>query len=397
MVGSSIRMAFGVLINPIEVNFNWDQTTITLAYAISNVVTALFSPVAAWLSNRIGARKSMMAGTGILFTGMISMGYITNPLELYIYVGGLLGIAQAIILVPLIPSAMVWFRRHLGLGIGIIMGSWGLGPALATPLIGFLIGAFEWKSAFVMLAFGATLIMIILIALFRNRPADMGLEPYGTLPTDVDIYKIKPNLELVTAFNGYMRKTSAYWNMSSIHFLGCVGHSVILVYIIPLAIQKNMSVLEASSLITLMSGVSVISRLVTPILCEKYGTKYVMGGFYFLQGVPVIMLFGASDPLMFYGFALFFGVGLGGESAGFPILLRQYYGFAPSAAPHGMQMLWAGLGMALGGLIGGIVYDIYGNYNIAFLVSIFASFAGMASIYFLESTSKLLIPKWENG
>ena len=129
MVGSSIRMAFGVLINPIEINFNWDQGTITLAYAISNVVTALFSPVAAWLSNRIGARKSMMVGTIILFIGILAIGYIRSPLEFYVYVGGLMGIAQAIILIPLIPSAMVWFRRHLGLGIGMIMGSWGLGPA----------------------------------------------------------------------------------------------------------------------------------------------------------------------------------------------------------------------------------------------------------------------------
>ena len=397
MVGSSIRMAFGVLINPIEINFNWDQGTITLAYAISNVVTALFSPAAAWLSNRIGARKSMMVGTIILFIGILAIGYIRSPLEFYVYVGGLMGIAQAIILIPLIPSAMVWFRRHLGLGIGMIMGSWGLGPALATPLIGFLVGAFEWKSAFAILAFGTASIMVILIALFRNRPSDMGIEAYGTLPSDKNIDKTKPDSELLTKFNGYMRKTSAYWNMSSIHFLGCVGHSVILVYIIPLAIQNNMSVLQASSLITLMSGTSVISRLVTPMLCEKYGTKFVMGWFYFLQGIPVIMLFGASDPMMFYGFALFFGVGLGGESAGFPILMRQYYGFAPSAAPHGTQMLWAGLGMALGGWVGGIVYDIYGNYNIAFVISILASFAGMVSVFFLESTSKLLIPKWEDS
>ena len=94
---------------------------------------------------------------------------------------------------------------------------------------------------------------------------------------------------------------------------------------------------------------------------------------------------------------MFFGIGLGGESAGFPILMRQYYGFAPSAAPHGTQMLWAGLGMALGGWVGGIVYDIYGNYNIAFVISILASFAGMVSVFFLESTSKLLIPKWEDS
>ena len=60
-------------------------------------------------------------------------------------------------------------------------------------------------------------------------------------------------------------------------------------------------------------------------------------------------------------------------------------------------MLWAGLGMALGGWVGGIFYDIYGNYNIAFIISILASFAGMASIFFLESTNKLLIPKWEDS
>ena len=85
MVGSSIRMAFGVLINPIEINFNWDQGTITLAYAISNVVTALFSPVAAWLSNRIGARKSMMVGTIILFIGILSSPLYSLLLRSYLH------------------------------------------------------------------------------------------------------------------------------------------------------------------------------------------------------------------------------------------------------------------------------------------------------------------------
>ena len=64
---------------------------------------------------------------------------------------------------------------------------------------------------------------------------------------------------------------------------------------------------------------------------------------------------------------------------------------------HGFQMLGAGIGMALGGWIGGPVFDIFGSYNAAFAVSILASFAGAVSIILLESPSKLLIPDWQKS
>ena len=395
MVGSSIRMAFGVFIEPLSEQFGWGQGAITLAYALSSVVTALASPLAGTLGDRCGAKIAMCVGCAMFIVGMLLIGLVTEVWQFYLTFGVLMGAAQAVFLVPLIPSAMTWFRRHLGLGMGVLMAAWGLGPALAAPLIGYMIGEFGWRDTFWLTAAGSSVIMVALIMLYSNRPADRGLEPYGAHPGDPDISAKPPPAARVKLFAGFMRRTMAYWNLSSIHFLGCVGHAVILVYIVPIAVNEGVSLVVAASLITVMSGVSIITRLATPVLSDHFGPKTVMFIAYALQGVPVLMLFWSGGVWWFVLFAAVFGIGYGGEAGGFPILNRRYYGHAPVGSAHGFQMLGAGLGMALGGWIGGVVFDLTGGYEWALAISIAASLAGAVSILLLERTDRRLIPDWE--
>ena len=395
MVGSSVRMAFGVFIDPLSTEFGWSQGAITMAYALSSVVTALASPMAGSLGDRLGARKAMMIGCTLFIIGIMLTGVINQVWQLYVTFGLMLGVAQAIFLVPLIPSAMTWFRRHLGLGMGILMAAWGLGPALVTPLLGYMIEQFGWKDTFWMTAVVSAVIMAGLIAVYKNKPADHGVDPYGFVPGDPDIGSKRPPVERVKQFTGYMRRTAAYWNLSSIHFLGCVGHAIILIYIIPIAVNEGLSLVVAASLVTAMSAVSIITRLATPVMCDKYGPKTVMAVAYLIQGLTVVMLFWTHDVWLFFVFAAAFGIGYGGEAGGFPILNRRYYGFAPVGSVHGFQMLGAGLGMALGGWIGGVIFDMMGNYDLALIISVVASVAGAVSIVLLEPTNRLLIPDWE--
>ena len=200
MVGTSIRMAFGVFIEPLEQTFQWSQGSITLAYAISSVVTALASPFAGWFGDRFGARKAMTVGTAMFLLGMLLTGFISTIWELYLYFGVLLGVAQAIFLVPLIPSAMYWFRRHLGIGMGLIMASWGLGPALAAVVVSLLLEGMGWQNGFIALGIGSAAIMFVLIGLFRDTPADKGIQPYGHRPGDAEVKKRKSDPERTKAF-----------------------------------------------------------------------------------------------------------------------------------------------------------------------------------------------------
>ena len=193
-----------------------------------------------------------------------------------------------------------------------------------------------------------------------------------------------------------MRRTKAFWNLSSIHFLGCVGHAIILVYLVPLAMREGLTLVTAAGLLTVLSAVSTITRMTTPMLCERYGPKPVMALMYVAQALPVLMLFWTHDVWSFYLFAVIFGIGYGGEAGGFPILNRTYYGHAPVGSAFGVQMLGASLGMALGGWLGGPIFDITGSYDIALWLSVAASMVGAVSILALESTHRLLIPDWNS-
>ena len=253
IVGTSIRMAFGVFIDPLEQQFQWSQGGIGFTYALCSIVSALVSPWAGNIGDRFGAKRAMIFGTSLFLVGMILTAFITELWHFWITYGLVLGVAQAIFLVPLIPAVMIWFRRHLGLAMGLVMASWGLGPALATPLIAYMLEVIGWKASFLVLGMTSFVLMLIMIAIFRNRPGDISVLAYGTEADDPPLSDRLPPLELLEEFKGHMRKTAAYWNMSSIHFLGCVGHAVILIWIIPMATQGGLTLVGASLIISVMS------------------------------------------------------------------------------------------------------------------------------------------------
>ena len=233
--------------------------------------------------------------------------------------------------------------------MGVVFASWGIGPAFITPLLAFGLENFGWRTTFFLLAIVSSFIMFTLLVLFRNRPSDINMDAYGTLPTDEPIIGRTPPAILLKEFNSYMRKTRAYWNLSSIHFLGCVGHSMIIVWIIPIAMERGFTLLEASFIYTLMSTISIGTRFLAPVMCEKYGIRISLSSFFILQGLPILVLAYTETSFMFILMSIIFGIGWGGESGGFPIFNRKYFGQAPMGSPHGIQVLGAGLGMGLGG------------------------------------------------
>ncbi len=395
MVGAAIRMAFGVLIDPLVAAFGWTPGSIGLAYALMSIVTALSSPLAGYLGNRFGARKTMAAGTVLFFIGMMWTSQTKEIWELYVAYGIVFGVSQALLLVPVVPAVASWFRRHLGLGTGIMMVSWSLGPALVVQVLAVLFNTVGWSQAFIIVGIAGTATLAVILLFFRNTPEEAGKVAYGTYSSDKPLVT-SGNIFVSTQqeFQGYVYKTNAFWNLINIHFLGCVGHAVILVGIIPLGISKGLGPLTAAGVLTTISIVSVITRLIAPILSERLSAKTVMFIAFFGQGVGVFLLLTANSTLDFYIFAVVWAIPYGGEGTAFPVVNRQYYGHSPMGTTYGWQLLGAGLGMALGGVLPGMVFDITGTYTWAIILSAAFSLAGAASIVLLDKSKRQLIPDW---
>jgi MFS family permease len=225
------------------------------------------------------------------------------------------------------------------------------------------------------------------------------MSPYGATATDPPQPSVRPSPAITKiraqVFLQHVRRTWAFWNLIAIHHLGCIGHSIIMVGVVYFATTRGVPLPQAAWIVSIYSLCGVASRFATPILADRWGAKGVMALAFSIQGITVALLFWTHEVWQFYLFAALFGIGLGGEMSAFIVINRQYYGIGPVRTVFGFQQFGSSLGMALGGLIGSVIFDTFGSYNLAWLLSIAASLGGMVCILLLEPTSRLLIPNWE--
>jgi len=186
-------------------------------------------------------------------------------------------------------------------------------------------------------------------------------------------------------------KTDSFWHLINIHFWGCVGHSVILVAAIPMAVNQGISLVTASGVLSIIAITSILSRFAAPIIGDKYGSKPIIFLSFLGQGLSVLLLLNATTVFDFYLFAVLFGLPYGGEGTVVPVINKQYYGRFPMGTTYGWQLFGAGIGMAIGGLIPGIVFDVTGGYVFAIWVSAISSLWGAILVLMLSNTKKMIV------
>ena len=401
---SAVRTSFTILVPRLVEAFGWSYGAIGVALALQWVCSGLFGPAAGWLGDRYGVRRTLALGGVLFILFMVLTGRMTHLWELYLWYGVLLSASLAIFQVPLMAAVSMWFQRHLGVGMGLLQASQGLGPIVFVPMVLFIIAQFGdgvegIRAAFWVTGVGGGLILLLLIRPFHSEPAAIGLRPLGA-SGDEPIRRTQqgPVAKLRTdTFLRQAKKTSAFWNLIGIHFWGCAGHAIIMVFLVAIAEDRGLDRGPAAAAFVLMSVLSTTSRFAVPVIADYMGSKGAMGVCFFLQSAPIVILFFAHDPWMFYLFSVLFGIGFGGEMSAFPIINRQYYGNAPIGTAYGWQMMGAGTGMAVGALVGGWLRSWTGDFDATILLSLFLSTTGVVSILVLPTTSRHLMPHWEQG
>ena len=399
LAGGSITQAFGVVILPLQDEYGWSQGSITLAYGISAIVSAVLSPMIGIATDRYGGRPVLFVGVACFFVGTAISALATDVWHIWVSYGIFLGVTQSCLNVALITTATYWFREKLGVGVGLLQCAQGVGPAGTTLLIGILLANYDWRIAFWSLGIGCGTAMTIIVFFFRSRPSDLGIEPLGgAWAGEVNqrfTREIRMLRDKVRAAS--IQSTTAFWKLVMVHYLGCVSHAIVIVYIIPIAVLAGVGPVAAAGVLSTLALVSGLTRFLTPVLADSLGARGTMAVMYVLQGLPVLMLFWTHDTWTFYLFAVVFGIGYGGEGSAFPIINRSYYGEGSLGRSFGWQLSGAMLGMATGGWIGGVFFGFFGDYVLTIALSVATSLAGAVLIMTMNQTGRVLILDWEDN
>ena len=402
LFSSSFRSSSSILIPRLVEHFGWSYGAVGFGFALQWVVSGMLGPSAGWLGDRYGARVALTVGAVLFIAGMALTGIMNSLWEFYLYFGIILSASMGIFQVPLTASVTMWFKRHLGTGMGLLQSAQGVGPLVAVPIMLLVIawfggGLHGLRAAFWVPGIIGGVAILGLVRLFYNEPAQIGLRPLGASENEPiqqvqrgEIARVRTKV-----FFKQAQRTLAFWNLIGIHFWGCAGHAIVLVYLVAIAEAEGVSQGLAAGAFVTLSVSSTVTRFAVPVMADRVGSKGVMAVCFALQTLPIVLLFFAVDAWHFYLFAVLFGIGFGGEMSAFPIINRQYYGSAPIGTTYGWQMMGAGMGMAAGALAGGWLRDWTDSFDATMGLSLVLSLTGVFSIVLLPTTRHHQLPDWE--
>ena len=398
--GQSISMSAGIMVPELRADdgrFGWSAALIGAALAGYYLVGSLTSPFSGRFGDILGARK-LLTAAGLLFGGsMILIGFITQVWQFFLVYSVLLALTSSITIVPLMAAINPWFRRRLGLAIGLMWAAGGLGAALLAPVYSLLLESFGWTTTFVIIGSVGGGLILALVPFYRNQPAEKGLRAYGATASEQPAATFSADAAKVRlkVFQKQMRHTRAFWNLPVIHGLGCAGHGIILIFVVDFAVQRGIDFTTGAVILTLVQIFSIAGRFAVPIITEKIGGKPIMATALAIQALSVVILFFAQDVWAFYLFGAVFGLGFGGEMSAYPVVNRQYFGTGPVASVYGLQISGAMMGHCISTVAAGVIIQFIG-YEPAFILSMAFSGLGVLIILTLESTKRELIPDWED-
>ncbi|MBI4290248.1 MAG: MFS transporter [Betaproteobacteria bacterium] len=370
--------SFGVFIDPLVALFGWSRGDISLAYSLAFIAGLPAMVAMGWLGDRYGARALMIGASLLIGGGTVLLGTIKELWHFYVYYGlfvGSLGNAAFTVLLPVI--VIRWFHRHMGMALGIYWAAMGAGPMIFAPLFRWLIETRGWQWSFTIIGLVVGGILVVFSTLIRSSPQEMGLSAYGAEGAPKEPRAAAGSAIAPIGMREVLAKRPI-WLLMGIHHLGCVAHAIILTHVVSMATFKGVSGIEAAGVLSTIAGASIISRFVSSIFTERFGGRTVLALALIGQSTPVLILFFAGDAWVFYLFAVIFGLCYGGEMVGFPIINRHLFGAkAPLSSIYSFQMVGAATGMALGGWLGGVLFDLSGNYNWAIFASVALGYLGL--------------------
>ncbi len=370
VVSAGIFMSFGVFLNPLLEDFGWTRGTISLAYSIFMLTGGICTLMIGGMVEHYSIRKILVIGGTIHALGIMLTSTTQELWHLYVFYGILASMGRSTLNISYVTLVNRWFHEKRGIAMGFIMSGQGMGPFLFSPFATSLIVAYSWRTAFFVI--GAMMMSAVLIAwLFvRNRPEDMGVRALGAPPSQVSTTPSRATNIKTQKVWGRVLRNEYFWLLSLTHFFCCICHAIPLVHVAAYANVAGLSKLASAWVLGAMGLMSFAGRLYWGFFADQHGSRLALMVTTTLQAVFMLWLINTQDPLVFFLFAICWGFGYAGVTMPYGIIARDGFPTAIRGPAFAGVSCSAMLGMASGGFLGGILYDISHTYATAWWVSL---------------------------
>jgi MFS family permease len=369
IVGVAMGSLFsiGVFLAPIQASTSWSRTDISAVVLLAWVTLGIGSFLWGALSDRTGPRVVVGVGGLLLGLGLVLASRAATVGQFTLAYGGLVGLAVGAFYTPLTTVISAAFARNRGLALGLISAGAGLGNFAIAPLIRWLITAYDWRTAMLLLGDLSWLVTIPLALVVRAPAVRMGR------------VVVAAGAERDLALAAVVRSPQ-FWLIALVHFACCVAHSGPIFHMVANATDHGVGMMSAAVVFGTAGLASIIGRIATGLIADRLGAKRTLVAALALQAPAILLYVGIQGAASFYLLGIVFGVAYGGVMPLYALLTREYFGQRAMGGAYGAIYMLQAIGMGLGTFGGGYLYDRLGDY-----AAMFTSAAAIAAAAMLLS------------
>jgi len=314
LVSAGAVGAPGVFILPLQKEFGWSTAEISSALSIRFVLFGLMAPFAAALMNRYGLRNVTLSALTIVASALVLSLAMTEVWQLVLLWGVVVGIGTG--MTALVLGATVaarWFTARRGLVVGILTASSATGQLIFLPLLASVTDHMGWRAGLGMMCVMLGVAAFAVLLVMRDRPADVGLLPFGDQGTQPLPSPASNKAPIMAAALGTLRdasKTRAFWVLFATFFIcGASTNGLVQVHLIPLCHDFGIAQVEAASLLAAMGIFDFFGTIISGWLSDRFDNRFLLSWYYGLRGLSLVSL--PFTNFSFYGlslFAMFYGL-----------------------------------------------------------------------------------------
>ena len=372
IVGGAFVNTFGVLLPVISHEFGWSRATVSMALSLGMIAFGVPSPLYGFLNNRLGPRFSIILGNLLAALGIAAI-YLVQEIWhiylLYIFIGMVSGLGGYIACSTAVNN---WFVKKRSLVMGILTASAGMGGLVYPPVVTALIRAIGWRESWLVLA-GMVVISALVagVVLIRNKPEDMGQVPDG-IRTGPVVEREKPALragdEPAAWKMTQLLKGPTIWLILTFVVANALTMGTMMTHLIAYLQDIGFNPMTAATTMSLMSIFSLLGSLAFGTLALRINIRYLASAGFLCQMVSIIILLTTRNLGLIFVYAILMGISSGALFTAMPTFVGNYYPRERYTQVTSLILPFHVSAQAVAAAAVGAVYDITGEYILAFYI-----------------------------
>lgn len=401
--GATVGFSFfslGTLFIPLEEEYGWTRGEVSTALSLSLVSGGVFAPFVGVFIDRFGPRITIASGGLIIGICMILLARTDSYWQL---IAVLLPMAVGRIAAtnPGINVTLAnWFVRRRPLAFGLSRIGLGLGSLIAVPLTANFVLSNGWRWA---VTFNGIAVMSVILPLavfvLRRHPSDLGLLADGDAPAHAPArsgthperpLRTRP-VEAHWAFSRVIR-ARAFWSVSFAMLCFYYGELSVNLHMIPFLTGRGVGYQSAASIAGAIPAAYMGGGLMLGWLAGRFSQRYLISIAFVAISISIVLLWFVGGSNLVWIFIPLFGIAAGGILSLHASLLANLFGLRTYGLVLGGVTGVATLGIVVGPMLTGLLFDSSGGYAMPFSIAAAIEFTGALFVLFAAHPRRSATP-----